>query len=111
MQHPHVHGISAQQLQARRELRLHVQAQVGVAERRPVRCARIDLGHQHHVVTAAGQRASEDALALAVGACGVDEVDARVQCRVDEPDRFVLRRTPHLPRRVDAVVQAQFHRA
>jgi hypothetical protein len=53
----------------------------------------VELGREHDVVAlAAGQRLADDLLRLAarIDVGGVDEVDARVQRAVDDPDAVVV---------------------
>ncbi len=54
----------------------------------------VDLGAEDHLVAAAGQGLPDDALRIArvVDVGGIDEVDARVQRGVDDPDRVGLGR-------------------
>jgi hypothetical protein len=59
---------------------------------RPVAHREVDLGGEHDVVAAALERLPDDLLGLAHGVHvgGVDEVDARVECGVDDPDGVVV---------------------
>jgi hypothetical protein len=53
----------------------------------------VELRSEHHVLApAAGERLADDLLGLAarVHVGGVDEVDARVERSVDDPDRHVV---------------------
>ena len=64
----------------------------------------VDLGAEDHLVAAAGQRLADDALRIArvVDVGGIDEVDARVQRGVDDPDRVGLVRASAEVHRAEA---------
>jgi hypothetical protein len=48
-----------------------------------------ELRREDHVVTAALKRPADNLLRVSVRVSGVDEVDARVECLVDDPDRVL----------------------
>jgi hypothetical protein len=52
----------------------------------------VRLGGQHHIIPAAAQRLPDDLLRLPrrVHIRGIDEIDARIQRRVDDPDAILM---------------------